>query len=77
MIIMISRKKLGGYRIMNNTVFSKYLHFLNNFLLFLGNSAKKQSLIFEAVDYGLKAIEIDELNSEAHKWYAIVIFIYF
>lgn len=38
-----------------------------------GDSAKKQSLIFEAVDYGLKAIEIDELNSEAHKWYAIVI----
>ena len=35
---------------------------------FLGDSAKKQSLIFEAVDYGLKAIEIDELNSEAHKW---------
>ena len=39
------------------------------FLIFiLGDSAKKQSLIFEAVDYGLKAIEIDELNSEAHKW---------
>ena len=38
------------------------------FSLFLGDSAKKQSLIFEAVDYGLKAIEIDELNSEAHKW---------
>lgn len=38
-----------------------------------GDSAKKQSLIFEAVDYGLKAIEIDEFNSEAHKWYAIVI----
>ena len=43
--------------------------FLNSFS-FLGDSAKKQSLIFEAVDYGLKAIEIDELNSEAHKWYA-------
>ena len=41
------------------------------------DSAKKQSLIFEAVDYGLKAIEIDELNSEAHKWYAFAIFIYF
>jgi len=38
-----------------------------------GDSAKKQTLIFEAVDYGLKAIEIDEFNSEAHKWYAIVI----
>lgn len=38
-----------------------------------GDSAKKQTLIFEAVDYGLKAIETDELNSEAHKWYAIVI----
>jgi len=38
-----------------------------------GDSAKKQSLIFEAVDFGLKAIEIDEQNSEAHKWYAIVI----
>ena len=37
-------------------------------LFFLGDGAKKQSLIFEAVDYGLKAIEIDELNSEAHKW---------
>ena len=46
---------------------SKYIFFLNLFL-FLGDSAKKQSLIFEAVDYGLKAIEIDELNSEAHKW---------
>ena len=33
-----------------------------------GDSAKKQSLIFEAVDFGLKAIEIDEQNSEAHKW---------
>ena len=46
---------------------SKYVFFLNLFS-FLGDSAKKQSLIFEAVDYGLKAIEIDELNSEAHKW---------
>ena len=42
--------------------------FKNVFFYFLGDSAKKQSLIFEAVDYGLKAIEIDELNSEAHKW---------
>ena len=47
---------------------SEYIFFLNLSFFFLGDSAKKQSLIFEAVDYGLKAIEIDELNSEAHKW---------
>ena len=46
---------------------------MSNFFFLSGDSAKKQSLIFEAVDYGLKAIEIDEFNSEAHKWYAIVI----
>ena len=54
------------------------VNFLNHlkcqtFFFLSGDSAKKQSLIFEAVDYGLKAIEIDEFNSEAHKWYAIVI----
>lgn len=38
-----------------------------------GNTEKKQQLIFEAVDFGLKAMEADDLNSEAHKWYAIVI----
>jgi len=38
-----------------------------------GDSAKKQQMIFDAVDFGEKALEIDEFNSEGHKWYAIVI----
>jgi hypothetical protein len=38
-----------------------------------GDNAKKQKLIFQAVDYGLKSIQIDETCSEGHKWYAIVI----
>ena len=38
-----------------------------------GQTAKKQELIFAAVDYGQKAINLDDSNPEAHKWYAIVI----
>ena len=38
-----------------------------------GEITKKQELIFEAVDFGAKALEIDDHNAEAHKWFAIVI----
>ena len=38
-----------------------------------GDSAKKQQMIFDAVEFGEKALEMDEFSSEGHKWYAIVI----
>lgn len=38
-----------------------------------GETTKKQELIFEAVDFGAKALDIDDHNAEAHKWFAIVI----
>lgn len=38
-----------------------------------GEVDEKQKYIFDAVDYGLRAIEKDDTSSEAHKWYAIVV----
>lgn len=38
-----------------------------------GKEDERKDLIFNAVDYGARAIECDKSSSEAHKWYAIVI----
>ena len=38
-----------------------------------GDQAKKQELIFLAVDHGERAIHKDDNSSEAHKWFAIAL----
>jgi len=38
-----------------------------------GDQAKKQELIFRAVDHGERAIKNDDNSSEAHKWFAIAL----
>jgi hypothetical protein len=38
-----------------------------------GDENAKRDLIFQAVEYGSRAIDADETSSESHKWFAIVI----
>ncbi|KAG1654159.1 Regulator of microtubule dynamics protein 2 [Nymphon striatum] len=39
----------------------------------LQNDEQKKKLSFEAKEYGTKALELDDTNSEVHKWFAIAL----
>lgn len=52
---------------------ARALHAAGAIALANGDSKKRQQLITEGIEYGQKALNADQNNANAHKWYAICI----